>query len=330
MNIHKIPTISIIVPVYNVEPYIQRCIDSILSQTYTDFELILVDDGSTDNCDIICDEYSFKDARINVIHKLNGGQSSARNKGIEIARGTYLSFVDADDYITTTMIETLYELAVKYDADISECGFISVFKDREVVCEFGKGIEFGEGNNLLEKFINADIFYGVVTKLFKKSLFKNARFPAGRIYEDTWITMYFCLEHLRYVRTQKPLYYYYQRENSTLRSEVTPRKAREAIHLLESQLDLINDKVENNVLKKRLRRRIMEKSVYWYPELVLSSQKILRRLYSKLYLKRMDYSIAECLRSANITFKDKLSFTLCKAGLSGSVRYIKSLLSLFK
>lgn len=325
--INKLPDISIIVPVYNVEPYINRCIDSIIAQSFTDFELILIDDGSADNSGRICDEYSFKDARINVIHKLNGGQSIARNAGIDIAKGKYLSFIDADDYISPDMIETLFNLAEKYNADISECGYISVFKDKEVVCEFGKGIEFGEGNYLIEKFINADIFYGVWSKLFKNSLFNNTRFPCGRIYEDTWMTLKFCLEPLRYVRTQKPLYYYYQINSSTLRSEVTQRKAREYIYILESQLDLINSNVADKKLKKRLLLRIMEKSVIWYLDLALSDQKIIRSIYSKLYLRRMDLSITECLRSINIPFRNKLSFILCKAGFPEAVRFIKKLLS---
>ncbi len=321
------PTISIIIPVYNVEPFIRKCINSILAQSYTDFELILINDGSTDNCGRICDEYSLNDARIRVIHKRNGGQSTARNAGIDIARGVYLSFIDADDYIDPIMIETLYKLAVQYNADISECGYISVFQDHEVVSEFGEGIEFGEGNFLLERFISADIFHGVWSKLFKKSLYANTRFPNGRIYEDTWMTLNFCLEKLRYVRTQEPLYYYYQRDSSTLRSEVSQRKAREYIYILESQLDLITEKITDSVLKKRLRARIMENSVFWYLSLALSDQKPIRLIYSKLYLSRMEYSLIECLRSENIPLLNKLSFIFSKAGFPEAVRFIKKLLS---
>ena len=319
--------ISIIVPFYNVEPYIKRCIDSILSQTYTDFELILVDDGSTDNSGRICDEYSLKDERIYVIHKVNGGQSSARNAGIDIAKGKYLSFVDADDYIAPLMIETLHKLAIEYNTDISECGYISVFNEKEVVCEFGKGIDFGEGGFLIEKFINGDIFYGVVTKLFKASLFKNTRFPSGRIFEDTWMTLNLCLEELRYVRTGQALYYYNQINNSTLRSPDTPRKAREYIYILENQLDLIDLKAKDNVLKLRLKKRIMEKSVFWYLGLALSDNRVLRNIYSKLYLRRMEYNLFECLRSPGIPIKNKVSFILCKAGLRGFTRFTKRLIS---
>lgn len=321
------PLVSIIVPVFNVEPYIHRCINSILYQTYTDFELILVDDGSTDKSGSICDEYSSKDPRVKVIHNLNGGQSRARNAGIDFARGTFLSFIDADDYISPEMVETICGLAVKYDADIAECGYISVFNDKEVVCEFGKGIEFGEADFLIEKFLKGDIFYGVATKLFKSSLFKKAKFPSGRIFEDTWMTLNLCLEDLRYVRTNEALYYYNQINNSTLRSAITPRKAREYIYILEDQLALIDFKAKDKLIKRRLKKRIMEKSVFWYLGLALSDDKVLRTIYSKLYLKRMQYGLVECIISENIPVKNKVSFILCKAGLKGFVRFTKRIIS---
>ena len=118
-----IPKISIIVPVYKVEKYLSRCIKSILRQTFTDFELILVDDGSPDKCPQMCDDWGKKDKRIRVIHKENGGLSSARNAGLRAARGEYIGFVDSDDWIACDMYEILYQLAKKYRADIT-CGGI--------------------------------------------------------------------------------------------------------------------------------------------------------------------------------------------------------------
>jgi glycosyltransferase involved in cell wall biosynthesis len=319
------PVISIIVPVYNVEQYVERCIESILVQTFQNFELILIDDGSTDGSGEICDAYSLKDTRIIVIHKINGGQSSARNEGLEIARGGYVGFVDADDYLAPGMFKTLYDLVVKYNADISECGFISVFQDREIVCDYGSGIEFGEGDYLLGKFLGSDIFYGVWTKLYKKELFSEIRFPEGRIYEDTWMTLYFCLQPLKYVRTQKPLYFYDQRSMSTLRSEVTPRKAREYIHILESQIHLINCMVNDTFVKRMLYKRILEKSILWYLDLALSDKKKIRRLYSKLYLARINLIKRESILSLNLPLKNKISFLLCRMGMSSFVRLVKNL-----
>ena len=127
------PKVSIIVPVYKVGPYLAKCIDSILSQTLTDFELILVDDGSPDSCGEICDGYAKKDERIKVIHKQNGGLSSARNAGLDIAKGEYIGFVDSDDYIEHDMYEFLYKNSVQYDTDIACCGIRHHYGDKNTI-----------------------------------------------------------------------------------------------------------------------------------------------------------------------------------------------------
>ena len=114
--------ISVIVPVYNVEEYLERCVDSILRQTYTNLEVILVDDGSTDNCPQICEQYASFDKRVRVIHQSNGGLFAARNAGIDAAKGEYLSFIDSDDFISEDMYTSLYGNLKKYDADIAACG----------------------------------------------------------------------------------------------------------------------------------------------------------------------------------------------------------------
>ncbi|HEL7541574.1 TPA: glycosyltransferase, partial [Enterococcus faecalis] len=127
------PKISIIVPVYNVEKYLEKCVRSILAQTFTDFELILVDDGSPDSSGAMCDQFAEQDERVKVIHKENGGLSDARNAGIEIATGEYLGFVDSDDYIADDMYELLYTNIVKEDADLSICGIYDVYEGKEPV-----------------------------------------------------------------------------------------------------------------------------------------------------------------------------------------------------
>ena len=126
------PKISIIVPVYNVEKYLEKCVRSILAQTFTDFELILVDDGSPDSSGAMCDQFAEQDQRVKVIHKENGGLSDARNAGIEIATGEYLGFVDSDDYIADDMYELLYTNIVKEDADLSICGIYDVYEGKEL------------------------------------------------------------------------------------------------------------------------------------------------------------------------------------------------------
>lgn len=133
------PKISIIVPVYNVEKYLEKCVRSILAQTFTDFELILVDDGSPDSSGAMCDQFAEQDQRVKVIHKENGGLSDARNAGIEIATGEYLGFVDSDDYIADDMYELLYTNIVKEDADLSICGIYDVYEGRANCKKFNTG-----------------------------------------------------------------------------------------------------------------------------------------------------------------------------------------------
>lgn len=182
------PKISIIVPVYKVEKYIHKCIDSILAQTFTDFELILVDDGSPDNCGKICDEYAKKDKRIKVIHKKNGGLSDARNAGLEVAIGDYIGFVDSDDYIEHDMYEILYNICVNHNCEIASCSSIIHYSNKTIV-NGGHGLKLYDKEEAMKTMLEGKLYDEVVwVKLFKRELFKYIRFPAGKIYEDTAVT----------------------------------------------------------------------------------------------------------------------------------------------
>lgn len=172
--------ISIIVPVYKVEQYLPQCIDSILAQTYTDFELILVDDGSPDNCGKICDDYAKKDNRVQVIHKANAGVSAARNDGIAFAKGAYITFVDGDDFIDKAYLEVLFEAADKYCADMVFCGFDRLYGSR--VVENREPIEEGkiaDPYELRTKFLSTreDTVFGSACRvLYKNELFVRIHF----------------------------------------------------------------------------------------------------------------------------------------------------------
>ena len=180
--------VSIIVPVYQVENYLHKCVDSILAQTFTDFELILVDDGSKDRSGQICDEYAEMDERVKVIHKENSGPSDTRNRGIEQAAGNYFMFVDSDDYIAPTMVECLYQSILKENADIAACNFLYSFEDDRNQ-DFSTNIQW-------EVVSGAEIFYNrkndrscgywtvVWNKLYKSKVFGKLRFRAGKYYED--------------------------------------------------------------------------------------------------------------------------------------------------
>lgn len=182
------PAISIIVPTYNVVSYLGKCVDSICQQTYTDIEIIIVDDGSTDGCSELADNLAKKDERIRVIHKKNGGLSSARNAGLDNARGDYLMFIDSDDYIEEKMCELLVTKAVSNKSEIVECGHRKVYIDR-VVEERPTNHEVVLGGRVASKAYierSLPIQSSVCVALYHKSIFENLRFKEGRLHEDGW------------------------------------------------------------------------------------------------------------------------------------------------
>lgn len=199
--------VSIIVPVYKVEQYLSRCVDSILQQSYSNLEIILVDDGSPDSCGMICDEYQKKDSRVQVIHKSNGGLSDARNYGIEAAQGKYLAFVDSDDWLDFDMIDILYRVLTSQDADIAECSYRNLYADcvkeetscsGEIIC----------GNNLfaLEGMLDWKYFKpNAWNKLYKREVIGDIRYPKGKIHEDEYTTYkyFYNAKKLAYVDISK-------------------------------------------------------------------------------------------------------------------------------
>lgn len=213
------PTVSIIVPVYKVEKYIRKCVDSILAQTLHDIEIILVDDGSPDNCPQICDEYAKLDDRIKVIHKKNGGLSDARNKGVEAAKGKYIGFVDSDDYIAQDMYETLYNLAQSYHADVSVCKAVIVAENENAVFSSSEIVNVMEKETALAEMVCKRKFtVNAWNKLYKKELFDEIKYPKGILYEDL-ATTYRIINKSKYiVYTPAEKYAYVQRQGSIMNS----------------------------------------------------------------------------------------------------------------
>lgn len=210
--------ISVIVPVYNVRPYLKRCIDSIIAQTYSNLEILLVDDGSTDGSGELCDAYARQDARVQVIHKKNAGQAAARNDAIDIARGSYLGFVDSDDFIDCRMFEILYQDLTEHDAQISIVTFQEFTEEKEVTVSRNlMSIECQAGEKILQKLLLEEKIGDFSwNKLYRRELFKEIRYPVGRMMEDQGI-MYKLVDQCTKV-TYRPirLYFYYQRPDSTL------------------------------------------------------------------------------------------------------------------
>lgn len=212
--------ISVIVPVYNVEKYLARCVDSIIAQTYSNLEIILVDDGATDRSGLICDEYAQKDSRIRVIHKENGGLSDARNAGLDVANGELIGFIDSDDYIAPDMYEVLYQNLKSRNADIATCGVFNCFPNRIIPDQNETGIlvlnSYEAIRNALE---SSNLPLYAWNKLYKKYLFSNVRFPVGKIYEDAFVMIRLLDLTNTVVVTMEPKYYYMRRpESITMRN----------------------------------------------------------------------------------------------------------------
>ena len=209
--------ISIVIPVYKVEKYLDKCIKSIINQTYKNLEIIIVDDGSPDKCPQMCDEFAQKDKRIKVIHKENGGLSDARNAGIDIAKGKYITFVDSDDYITDDYVEYMYNLIKKYNTKMATCEtqIVHIESDEKKQEQFQENIEVLTARDLFYKILFAqksDV--SAYSKLYETKLFDDIRYPKGVVYEDT-ATTYKLIEKCDKIATgNKKCYFYCARPNS--------------------------------------------------------------------------------------------------------------------
>lgn len=211
--------ISVIVPVYNVEQYLDRCISSIVNQTYTNLEIILVDDGSPDNCPTMCDNWAEKDCRIKVIHKQNGGLSDARNAGLAVASGEYIAFVDSDDWIDTQMYQLLYEAIINSKSDIASCGAKRVWLDGRPTIELIKVLNDYtlEHEDAMKDLISSNGLIQVVwNKLYKKDIIQDIQFPVGLIHEDEFWTWRVVSRANRIVVLKNSFYNYLQRDDSIM------------------------------------------------------------------------------------------------------------------
>lgn len=213
--------ISVVVPIYNVEKFLRKCVESIIKQSYRNIEIILVDDGSTDECPAICDEYKKVDQRVRVIHKKNGGLSDARNIGIDVAKGEYLVLIDSDDYIHKDMIKKLYETIIKDGSDLAICNYKVVDED-ESILETSKRERRNESvigeKEFWEEYYNNQNGYYIVAwnKLYKKSLFLKERYDVGKIHEDELICHRIIAQCEKISCLEEQLYFYLKRNNSIM------------------------------------------------------------------------------------------------------------------
>lgn len=242
-----VPLISFIIPVYNVEKYLQQCVDSVLAQSYRNIEVILVDDGSTDGSVDICDSYADRDKRIQVIHKKNGGASSARNEGLRFAHGTYIAFIDSDDYISPFMIEKLLLAIQNMNADLAMCYFSYTDEDGKITNNFVDKTRIGEyETDELLRVLASGWTLGILVwnKLFKKSLFdKGIRFVEGKIAEDEIIAHHLFSQVKKAVVISDILCFYRRREGSVTNSTFSKKNL--------DSLDALIDRVEFFIAEKK-------------------------------------------------------------------------------
>ena len=210
--------ISVIIPVYKVEDYLDECVRSVVSQTYANLEIILVDDGSPDSCPFLCDQWADKDSRIKVIHKENGGLSDARNAGIDIAEGDYIAFVDSDDWIRPDMYEKMLTALKRENADICACNILSCYPDRQV--SWGTKEYTAGSSELFLGMLYDDTKYPVSAwnKLYKRECWDTLRFPKGKICEDAFTTYRLIDQAERIVQIPDALYCYRIRPQSIMTS----------------------------------------------------------------------------------------------------------------
>lgn len=305
--------ISIIVPVYNVEKYLRRCLQSISEQTYREIEVILVDDGSTDKCGIMCDDFAKQDNRVKVIHKENGGLSSARNVGTDIATGEYITYLDSDDYLARNYIQRSLELCDSYNAEISILDelYIPENMNDETITVKNEEVRLFTAEGAIEASLYQTPFGCDVSKLYKSDIAKSVRFPEGRLSEDLATCHLFFSKASKIVYSNEIGCYYRQREGSIMHN-FNPKRmdALEWVHAIEAFCD-----ANGLIIQNAAKCRIFNVSVHLLLDLPTSSE-----LYDKFYpelwseIKRTRWTVLKD-KKARSREKAAAMLTYCGEGM---------------
>ncbi len=295
--------ISVIVPVYNVELYLEKCIHSIIQQTYKNIEILLIDDGSLDKSKEICDAFAKEDSRIKVFHQKNRGLSAARNKGIELATASYLMFIDSDDFIESEMIERLYNKIKNDEADICCCGKILDYELNHIAINNKNEFSVNNEEALLKLLINDDIDNSACDKLFKRELFECLRFPVGRYYEDI-ATIYQTFMASKKISHINYLGYHYCIRKNSISKESFSIKQFDALLFSKQTKDAVANKYPN--LKNAA-------EAYYYLELMTTLRRLKKSSnfveFQKEYLlikKEFNKSFISQLKNNKIPFHKKI------------------------
>ena len=281
--------ISIIVPIYNVEQYLDKCVESLVNQTYKNLEIILVDDGTKDKSGEMADLWSIKDDRIKVIHKKNGGLSDARNAGIKIATGEYIAFVDSDDWANYKMYEILTRNLEKYNADISVCAVKKVYEE-DVVNEkqvVNKDIYVFTAEEALENLIDEGILKQTVwNKLYKREVIDGIYFEFGKIHEDEFWTYQIFGKCEKIVYTYEQLYYYLQRSGSIMDKPFSMSRL-DALEARNNRLNYIKKKFPK--LEIKAKKSLFFSCLYQYQSMLKSEKLEEQKKYEQVIKKYIEY-----------------------------------------
>ncbi len=252
--------VTIIVPIYKVEKYLPKCIESLIHQTYENLEIILVNDGSPDNCGEICDKYSKKDNRIQVIHKQNGGLSDARNKAIKIAKGDYILLADSDDWIPLDAVENMYSLAKEKECDIvvGQANIVYELKEKKEIKENEAYIKEYSNKEALEVMLyNSEITNMACNKLYKRQLFNGIEYPVGKLYEDLATTYKLIAKSKKVVVTSKKTYNYLIDRNDSIMNTKFNINRMQALQFTEKILQFVRENYPD-IEKAAISRLYME------------------------------------------------------------------------
>ena len=314
--------VSVIIPVFNVEEYLTDCVESVIKQSYQDIEILLVDDGSTDRSGEICDEFAKKDARIQVIHKKNGGLSEARNTAISIANGEYIYFLDSDDIIAEDAIEILTTFCIEKKADLAITG-ITGFEEKTEISKKKKGdyIELGAEDVIKRMLLNQGIGHEACGKLYHKSLWLHHSFPVGSLYED-YATIYYVVAEAKKIGVYSlPKYYYRIRMGSIMQSSITERHL-VILDISDSVTEYLGEKFPD-IIPQALRmnivtylktlKRILDSGFNAFSE---TQKRILVHVKNnaKVFLKSKDVRIIDKIKLVSLYFGKRTFYYIYKAG----------------
>lgn len=302
--------ISVIVPVYNVEKYLNRCVDSILKQTYQDIEIILVDDGSTDSSGTICDEYKKLDSRIKAVHINNSGAAKARNVGLDMVNGDYISFIDSDDWILPNFLENLFNLCNENNCDIAKCETIDVKNENFQIENVEKNVVVYSQREIINEIYRNQKLYNVavMNKLYKKHIFSKLRFKEGIINEDEEILCKIILNSNKIAVTNEILYCYFLSNNSVTRSKFR-KKNLDILIAFESRLNLLEKTQYIDVLKQA-QADYMRNICNLYYNVSVSNWDD-KNTYLQFLKEKRDNSINTIKKNKYYNIKDRIKYILC-------------------